>query len=126
MKQIQMNWDIDLYRIPCELIDIMMRIPQTRSLKLTKSHIYPNGTYEQMVYFRNPSETTKAFFEGQGCKLQGTMLQSVDSNQFTIFIGYPETVTEIVLTNRQAVFNMSHKINHMSFGNPAICKEKLR
>jgi hypothetical protein len=126
MKQLQMNVDMDMLRVPCEMIDIMVRLPQSRSIKLTKSRIHQNGTYELLKVYRDPSSTAQAFINGEGCKIQGTLLQSADSNQFTIFLGYPEAVTELVLTNPDTVFNLSHKINHLSFGNPSICKAKLR
>lgn len=126
MKHIQMNWDIDILRVPCEMIELMVHVPQTKRVLLTKSRMYPNGTKEKMPGFRDPTSTAIAFINGEGCNLQGTILQSSDTNQFTIYFGYPEAITELVRMTALPVFNLSHKINHLSFGNPSICKDTLR
>ena len=126
MKHIQMNWDIDVFRAPCEMIDLMVHVPQTKKVLLTKSRIYPNQTKEKMSGFRDPTSAAIAYLSGEGCNLQGTILQSSDTNQFTLFFGYPEAITEVMRLNSMPSFNLSHKINHLSFGNPSICKDTLK
>lgn len=123
MRDLEINIDIDLWRVPCDLLDINFIAPYERTNSLYKSVIKADGTYEAHFPSRDLNQVVDSIKAKEGCKLQGTLFNHFLQPQLTIGYGGVPAEVFVILTAQvpEFYFNLSHTINEFSIGKKGDC-----
>jgi hypothetical protein len=96
MTDVQVNMDIDILDVPCEVVDLRFTAKQGSTHNLMRYHLKnsraSNKTQEMYYYQGNRAfdELVTASKEGEGCKIKGEFHLHFLSNNF--FVGYGNPV----------------------------------
>jgi hypothetical protein len=124
MKELEINLDLDMLRVPCQLLDINFLSSQGSSQSLKKTRITKSGEYLPFDYGNTDIEDiTKAVKAGEGCKLSGTLFNHFLRPQITIgYGGVPPPILMYLMDNiPEFSLNLSHKFNSFSIGKTGDC-----
>ena len=116
MKDLQVRADIDILKVPCDLVDVRFTSMKGRQHTITRQTIKPNGRIRNMVSNRKPEDIIKALESGEGCKVSGNFFVHFLSNSFYIGYGNPFLLTQLMMEMKHFKYDLSHRINHLSFG----------
>lgn len=130
--------DIDLHRMPCDLIDASFMFRKGAPLDLSKHKLYQKivqntstqknetKTYsdaEKFTQQRSKDEVLKALEENEGCKVVGSVDLHIMSTSLQIRFANPYLTEQLrhhfIMNNRSSEFvqDLSHTINSLTFGN---------
>lgn len=122
MTDLQVNMDIDVLHVPCEVVDLRFTAKQGSTHNLNRYHL-KNALIkekEQEMYIfqgnRAFDEMMKASREGEGCKIKGEFHLHFLSNNFFVGYGNPILLNNMMAKNPNYKMTLEHRINALSFG----------
>ena len=116
MEDLEVQIDIDMLRLPCELIDLRFIARRNREHVIQRLYITKDGQVE-MTRERSIEEIDKALDEGEGCKIKGNFFKHFIVNNFHIAIGNEQVALHLMRLKGIQAYDLSHKINSLTFGN---------
>ena len=115
MQDIQVYIDIDMLRMPCDILDLRFVARRNREHSIERWHITKQGLVE-MTRERSIEEIIRALEAGEGCKIKGVFFKHFVSNNFFITVGNEQVAIRIQMMKGIQAFDMSHKINSFMLG----------
>ncbi len=115
MQDLRVTIDIELLRLPCEVVDIQFMARKGREHQITRQHATENG-YVQMTQPRPFEDIEASLKKKEGCKLTGTFYKHLAMNSFYIVIANPPLLAQLLMRNPEFRFDLSHKINYLYLG----------
>lgn len=122
-QHIPASIDIEVYNMPCEIIDLQARTNMQYGNRVTKFHLirYTDVKDKHSVVLmekrRSIDQVYEAYQNKDGCRIEAKVYLDFLVNSFTVGfsnIGFLQYM--IQKDGRPPIFNMDHKINHLSFG----------
>lgn len=123
MKEIEVNLDIDMWRVPCDLLSINFLSSQSSTQSLSKQRIDADANYLPFEPSSGMDQIENAIRSKEGCKLSGTIFNHFVEPVITIgYGGIPPPILMMLMGNLpEFTFNLSHTINHFSIGKKNDC-----
>lgn len=110
------NLDVDVFKVPCELVDLRFTSKKGRSHTVER-YFLTKGVSTKMNTQRGVAEVSNAMLRGEGCKIKGSFYMHFLSNQFHIGFGNLGMLSQVSHQNKNDfVMDLSHRVNHLSFG----------
>jgi hypothetical protein len=126
MNDLMVTLDIDVFNVPCELIDLRFTSKKGRTHSVERYYLKRESevtgnrraaSREKMVNQRGVAEVSKAMTQREGCKIMGTFYLHFLSNHFYIGFGNHQLLAQVARKNKKDfIMDLSHRINHLSFG----------
>ena len=115
MQDISVTIDIDLLRIPCEVLDVRFVSRRGRDHSINRFHLTANGPVE-MTGERDLEAIITSISKAEGCKLRGRFYKHFVSNSFMITLANPGLLAALMMKDTKFVFDLSHRINSLYLG----------
>lgn len=115
MQDLKVYIDIDLEKLPCELVDMRFVARKGREHSITREHLTKDGI-KPMTEDRSVREVLEALDRKEGCKLKGTFFKHFVLNTFIITPGNPAILPFVLMERSTRVLDLSHKINDFMLG----------
>lgn len=125
MKDLLIYLDVDLFHLPCEILDMRFVSQPDRQHDLHKSIIDKNGNDRVYEGQRDMDEIMEGIRNGEGCKISGTFYKHFVFNEFVILVGNPFVLAEL-LSNNEFNFDLSHRINNLFMGSQNLNSDLLK
>lgn len=117
MQDLMVNMDIDVFKVPCELVDLRFTSKKGRQHTVERHYLKDGVISGPMRTQRGVKDVNAALDNGEGCKVVGTFYLHFLANEFHIQFGNPRLMIQIMkLRKGNLLMDLSHKINHLSFG----------
>lgn len=117
MQDLQVNIDIDLLRVPCDIADIRFISRKGREHTIERLRIMKDGGLKPLDQEQRTLEDVQdAMKNGEGCKIRGTFYKHFVVNAFYITFGNPQILALMMMQNPGFRFDLSHKINSLYLG----------
>lgn len=119
--------DIDLHRVPCDLIDMRFVTAYGRNQDIGKKKLRSDGSIETFIPSETVDEVMNSIKAKDGCKLVGTFFPHFIQPSVKIVFSLPRPDLFIILATELPEFtvNLSHTINHLSFGRAGSCESQM-
>ena len=115
MQDLQVTIDIDLLRMPCDLLDLRFVAHRNREHTIERWHLTAAGPV-LMSRMRDFDEVSAALDAREGCKIRGTFFKHFVVNSFVVTVGNEPLALEIMALKRIAAYDLSHKVNSFLLG----------
>jgi len=132
-EKLFVNVDLEFPRFPCEVIsldaqDVMGTHHVNVAGNLVKRRINKDGVayeeYHDVPGAPDMAKVKESFTKQEGCKLMGSIeVNKVPGNFHVSSHAYQYYLGEIYVQNQITTLDLSHKINHVSFGTDEDLKE---
>lgn len=117
MQDLMVTLDIDIFNVPCELIDLRFTSKKGRTHTVERYFLKKGVSYGIMKVQRGVKDVANALRNDEGCKIKGTFYLHFLSNKFIIGFGNTPLLLQIAAEMQDKfVMDLSHRINHLSFG----------
>ena len=122
-----MNLDIDILKVPCDVVGLQFVTSYGRSNGVEKVAIDKNGVVQTWVPSRTFEDIVAKFKAKEGCKLRGTIYPHFIQSVVKILYSFPSPQIFFELTSelKNFKFDLSHRINHLSFGTAGVCEARM-
>ena len=122
-----MNLDIDILKVPCDLVGLQFVTSYGRTHEVEKVAIDKNGVVQTWVQSRTFKDIVAKFKAKEGCKLRGTIYPHFIQSVVKILYSFPSPEVFFKLTSefKNFKFDLSHRINHLSFGTAGVCEARM-
>lgn len=119
--------DIDLLKVPCDIIGMQFVSSYGKSHQVEKLAIDKNGDVQTYVPSTSMDEMTAKFKAKEGCKLRGTIYPHFIQSTIKIVPSFPSPEVYILFSSDRKHFklDLSHRINHLSFGTAGLCETRM-
>lgn len=117
MQDLMVTMDIDVFNVPCELVDLRFTSKKGRTHTVERYFLKNGISAGVMTTQRGVTEVADAMKQLEGCKIKGTFYLHFLSNQFIVGFGNAGLLSEVSRQlQKDFVMDLSHRINHLSFG----------
>ena len=116
MKDLPIYIDIDLLKMPCELMDIQFMSRRGSEHDLRRGYLKTTGEVSWMSSERTIEEIVKAVESNEGCRMLGTFNKHLIANQFYIVVGNHRVLGELLQQKPSFRIDLSHRINALLVG----------
>ena len=96
MKDLPIYIDIDILKMPCELMDIQFMSRRGSEHDLKRGHLKSTGEITWMDRERSTEEIARAIDYNEGCRMIGTFNKHLIANQFYIVVGNLRVLGEVM------------------------------
>lgn len=115
MQDLAVTVDIELFRVPCEVVDIRFVSKRGREHSIVRYFSTRQGLVE-MRGERSIEEIEQSLNNEEGCRLQGKFYKHFVTNNFFIVLGNPHLLATLLMRNSNFQFDLSHKIYSLVLG----------
>lgn len=115
MQDLLVYIDVDLYNVPCEIVDLRFISRKGRDHQITREHLTATGL-QPFSEDRDTKDVISAFDRKEGCKIKGSFYKHFVMNNFVITLGNPQILSRIIMERPGKVFDLSHGINEFLLG----------
>lgn len=115
MQDLAVTLDIELFRVPCEVVDIRFVSRRGRDHSILRYFSTKQGLVE-MRGERTIEEIEQSLSNGEGCRLQGKFYKHFVTNNFFIVLGNPQLLAMLLMRNSNFQFDLSHKVYSLILG----------
>lgn len=119
MEDLQVSMDIDLLKVPCDVIDLRFVSKRGKDHTIKRFRIaHDGGEIGELSQGRNIDEIEKALREKEFCKIRGTFYKHFVMNTFFITFANPQLIAMLLMRDNNFQFDLSHRINNLYLGAP--------
>jgi hypothetical protein len=117
MEDLQVTMDVDLLKVPCDLIDLRFVSKRGKEHSIKRIRMASGGLeIEDLLSGRNIEEIEKSVREKEYCKIRGTFYKHFITNTFFITFSNPQMIAMLLMRDNDFQFDLSHRINQFYLG----------
>lgn len=121
MSDLLVTLDFDMVHIPCEVVDLRFTSKRGARHTLKRYHLKnaedPSKHVEYI--FSGPrllKDVSKAWKNGEGCKIKGQFHLHFLSNNFYVGVGNNILLAKLLQMTKKTQISLEHRIHQLSFG----------